>query len=567
MLSLRNSLHLDKLRWLFWLRWKMFLRGFTRASGRISYIIGTIFQFLFGLLIGGGVGVASYFAYHYLDAPANAEVLFLVLTGVYLLWLILPLFEFSVNEGLDISKLSLFPLTRWELMTSLLFSTLLDVPTIGLFLVLAAVVVGWAFSVPLALMALLTMLVFYAQVVGMSQLVLALLARTLQSRRFRDLTVILFVIFSSSCYLIQQFVFRGLASSNFLGALKNATFSPYLQWLPPGMAARAVQQASLGNWGASLAWLAGLVVATLVVLYLWQLVVERGLSSTEGGASTVRVRRQQERPVELSTGEGTVSIWRRLLPPQVLAIAVKDLKYYRRDPQLLGQLFQSVFSIVVLLVVTLLNTGGTNRLTFLGSWTVLIAPLYVFLALYTLSYNVLGIERQSLTTLMLFPVDPKRILWGKNLVVLCIGVVEVALIILLAAFLTGAWSYVLPAFAIGLAGIGVILGIGNFTSVFFPMQMRQIRRGFQSPGVNASTQNGCLRGIMSLATLACMLVVMIPVGLALVLPVFLNARWVWFASIPASLVYGAAIYFVVTALVAPRIIERTPEILAATPRE
>ncbi|HEV2655974.1 MAG TPA: hypothetical protein VGT82_13495, partial [Ktedonobacteraceae bacterium] len=68
------SIDSGKLRWLFWLRWKLFLRGFTRASGRISYIIGTAFQFLFGLLIGGGVGVASYFAYRYLDAPANAEV-------------------------------------------------------------------------------------------------------------------------------------------------------------------------------------------------------------------------------------------------------------------------------------------------------------------------------------------------------------------------------------------------------------------------------------------------------------------------------------------------------------
>ncbi len=567
MISLRNSLHLDKLHWLFWLRWKMFLRGFTRASGRIGYIIGTVFQFLFGLLIGGVVGVGSYFAYHYLDAPANAEVLFLVLTGAYLLWLMLPLFEFSVNEGLDISKLALFPLTRWELMTSLLFSTLLDVPTIGLFLVLAAVVVGWAFSVPLALIALLTMLVFYAQVVAMSQLVLALLARTLQSRRFRDLTVILFVILSSSCYIIQQFVFRGLASTNFLGALKNATFSPYLQWLPPGMAARAVQQASLGNWGASLAWLAGLVVVTLAVLYLWQQVVERGLGSTEGGARTVRARRRQEHPLVARTDGQTASVWERLLPPQVLAIAVKDLKYYRRDPQLLGLLFQSILSIVVLLVVTLFNTGGTNRLTFLGSWTVMIAPLYIFLSLYTLSYNVLGIERQSLTTLFLFPIEPKRILWGKNLVVLGIGVVEEILIILLAAFLTGAWSFVLPAFAIGLAGIGVILGIGNFTSVFFPMRMRQIQRGFQSSAANTSTQNGCLRGIMSLATLACMLIVLIPVGLALVLPVILNARWVWFASIPASLVYGAAIYFAVTALVAPRIVERAPEILAATTRE
>src|SRR5450755_427769 len=561
------SMHSDKLRWLFWLRWKLFLRGFTRASGRISYIIGTAFQFLFGLLIGGGVGVASYFAYRYLDAPANAEVLFLVLTGAYMLWLVLPLLEFSVNEGLDISKLALFPLTRWELMTSLLFSTLLDVPTIGLFLVLTAVVVGWAFSVVAVSLALLTMLVFYAQVVGMSQLVLALLARTLQSRRFRDLTVILFVILSSSCYLIQQFVFRGLASTNFLGSLNNAVFSPYLQWLPSGMAARAVQQAYLGNWGASLAWLAGLVVVTLVVLYLWQLVVERGLTSTEVGASTVRVRRRQERPLAVSSGAQNVSVWSRLLPPQVLAIAIKDLKYYRRDPQLLGLLFQSVFSIVVLLVVTLLNTGGSSRLTFLGSWTVLLAPLYVFLALYTLSYNVLGIERQSLTTLLLFPVDPKRILWGKNLVVFCIGVVEEILIILLAAFLTGAWSFILPALAIGLAGIGVILGIGNFTSVFFPMRMRQIQRGFQSSGANASTQNGCLRAVMSMVTLGIMIVVLIPVGLALVLPVILNVRWIWFASIPASLIYGAVIYFGVTAFVAPRIVERTPEILAATTRE
>ncbi|HEV2660958.1 MAG TPA: hypothetical protein VGU68_10170, partial [Ktedonobacteraceae bacterium] len=285
------------------------------------------------------------------------------------------------------------------------------------------------------------------------------------------------------------------------------------------------------------------------------------------GVSTVRVRRRQERPVTVSSGAQNVSVWSRLLPPQVMAIAIKDVKYYRRDPQLLGLLFQSVFSIVVLLVVTLLNTGGSSRLTFLGSWTVLLAPFYVFLALYTLSYNVLGIERQSLTTLLLFPVDPKRILWGKNLVVFCIGVVEEILIILLAAFLTGAWGFIFPALAIGLAGIGVILGIGNFTSVFFPMRMRQIQRGFQSSGANASTQNGCLRAVMSMVTLGIMVVVLIPVGLALVLPVFLHERWIWFASIPASLIYGAAIYFVVTALVAPRIVERMPEILAATTRE
>jgi ABC-2 type transport system permease protein len=557
--------HTDKLRWLFWLRWKMFLRGFTRASGRVTYIIGTIFQILFGLLIGGGVGIGSFFAYRYLPAPANIEVLFLVLTGAYVLWLVLPLFEYSVNEGLDLSKLALFPLTRLELMMSLLFSTLLDVPTLGLFLVLAGVVAGWALSVPLALFTLLTMLVFYAQIVGISQLVLALLARTLQSRRFRDLSVIVIILFSSSCYIISQLVARGLSSSNFIGALKNATFSHYLQWLPPGMAAQAVQQASLGNWGLSFAWLAALLVVTGVVLYLWQLVVERGLTSTEGG-STLKVRRHRVVTPAQAQAAST-GIWERILPAQVRAIALKDLKYYRRDPQLLGLLSQSLVTIGVLLFVTVINTGGVNRLTVFGPWGVMIAPLYIFLALYSLSYNALGFERQSLTTLFLFPIDPKRILWGKNLVVLGIGAIEIALVVVLAAFLTHAWGFVLPSFAVGLAGIGIMLGIGNVTSIFLPMRMRQMGRGFRTGGANASTQNGCLRGVLSLATLALILIVLVPAELALVLPVIFSALWVWIITIPLSVVYGAAIYFIVTALVAPRMIERIPEILAATTRE
>ena len=73
------------------------------------YIIGTIFEILFGLLIGGGVGIGSFFAYRYLPTPANIEVLFLVLTGAYLFWLVLPLLEYSVNEGLDLFKAGPLP--------------------------------------------------------------------------------------------------------------------------------------------------------------------------------------------------------------------------------------------------------------------------------------------------------------------------------------------------------------------------------------------------------------------------------------------------------------------------
>src|SRR6266487_2045025 len=216
-------IHRDKLRWLFWLRWKLFQRSFTRDKARI---ITTIVIVVFGLPFYGGIAAGTFLAYRFLPYPANAEVLFLVLTAVYLLWMVLPLFEFTVNEGLDVSKLMLFPLTRPELMVSLLFSTLLDIPMFGLILVFIAVVVGWAISLPVTLLTIVAVLIFYTQVVGMSQLVLAVLMRTLQSRRFRDLSIILIAVFSSSCYLIQQFVLGGTRIEHFYESLKSGSFSP-----------------------------------------------------------------------------------------------------------------------------------------------------------------------------------------------------------------------------------------------------------------------------------------------------------------------------------------------------
>ncbi len=555
-------LHADKLRWLFWLRWKMLLRGFTRDRGRV---IGLVLLLLFGLPFVIGIAALTFLAYRHLPSPANMEVSFLVLTAVYLLWAVLPLLEYTINEGLDISKLALFPLTRAELMVSLLFSTLLDVPTVGLLLIFAAVVAGWAISLPVALMALLTMVVFYVQVIGTSQLILALLMRTLQSRRFRDLSIILVALFSSSCYLFQQLALRGLGSERFLDHLEQQPFSPYLQWFPPGMAARTIEQAVIGNWGISFVWLGVLLALSVVILYLWQVVVERGLTTTESGGA-VRTRRAKEGPVALGREQSLrTGILGRILSSQAIAIAVKDIKYFRRDPQLQASFVSSVMSILILIVITFVNSSAEMRSTF-GSWTVLAAPAFTFFSLLVFSSNVLGMERQSLTELFLFPVEPRQILWGKNLVVFLLGLVEMSLLVLLAAFVSRAWNLVLPAFVVGIAGIGVILGCGNFTSIFFPQRMRQIRRGFSTTS-NMSSESGCLRAVMSMVMLLVTLVVLSPVVLAVVVPIFFHVEWIWSFSIPASLLYGTVFYYVVTALVAPRMLERIPEILEVVARE
>ena len=556
------AIHADKLRWLFWLRWKTLMRGYTRKP---LSIIGALFVLLFIVSLAGTIAVVSFIAYRILPSPANSEVLYLVLTAVLLLWIMLPLLEFTANEGLDASKLILYPLTRAELMASLLFSTLLDIPTIGLVLVLVAVIAGWAVSLPVTILASVTMLIFYIQVVGISQLVLALFMRVLQGRRFRDLSIIIIALFTSSCYLIQQFVLGGTRILHLYDNLRSASFSPYLQWLPSGLAARSITQAIQGNWGASIATLALLLVTSVLTLYLWQFVLQSSLSASEVGASArARGRRRQQTPaVTTAVQPAGVSIWERLIPPQISALAVKELKYFWRDPQLKAMMFQSVIYVAIFLVAPLLNPNSTR---FGGNgYVLLITPMIVILFMLTLSLNTLGLERQSLTTLFLFPVSPQRILWGKNLAVATLGIVELVVLISVGAFITHAWNYVLPVLIGGLAGMGVALGCGNITSVYFPQYMRQMQRGFRATG--QTSQAGCLRAAMSLAMLVVAGILLIPVALALGLPFIFQAQWIWCITMPLTLIYGLAFHQIATRLVAPRMLERAPEILAITTRE
>jgi hypothetical protein len=560
------NIHTDKLRWLVWLRWKMLLRGFSRSKGRVATILGTIFLLLAILACGSVVSVGTFFGYRFAPAPFNSEILFLVLTGVFIFWFIAPLMQASTNEGLDVSKLELFPLTRAELMISLLLSTLLDLSTILIVLVFASILAGWTTSILTFLMILLVLLVFYVMLIAVSQLVIALLSRMLHSRRLRDLSVLLAVLVSV-LGASMQFIVRGAVNENFLNLLRDGFFSQYLQWLPSGMAARAILGAVEGNWGSSFAWLGGLLVLSLVMLYLWQIVMERALTSAETGGGAIRTRQQARQAQVVAERVTEQAGWlSRLRSSQIVAIAVKDLKYFRRDPQLGAMIVQSLISVGVLTGVFLVNSsGGLGQIAHGNPWVVMIAPVYAGLALYSLTYNMLGFERQSLTTLFLFPIEPQRLLWGKNLVVGAIGLIEMVLIILVAAFLTQGWSMVLPAFAVGLACLGVILASGNLTSVLLPQRMRQARRGFQV--TQTSAEAGCLRSILSMVALFVMYIVLAPVAAAFLLPFFFNVTWIWAISVPATLLYGFLIYYYTTKLVAPRIVTNAPEILAQVAKE
>src|SRR5258708_22264272 len=135
----------------------------------------------------------------------------------------------------------------------------------------------------------------------------------------------------------------------------------------------------------------------------------------------------------------------------------------------------------------------------------------------SLFYNQLGLERQSLTTLFLFPVPPRRILFDKTLAVAMLGAPELVILELIGALLAHDWNIMWPTLIVGLAGIGIVLGGGNITSIFLPQRVRQIQRGMMASGSSAGNA-GCTRSLISMLMLLLTLILLVPVALALLLP-------------------------------------------------
>jgi ABC-2 type transport system permease protein len=199
-----------------------------------------------------------------------------------------------------------------------------------------------------------------------------------------------------------------------------------------------------------------------------------------------------------------------------------------------------------------------------GPEYVLIAPLTSLIVVLSFGLNALGMDRQGLQTLFLFPVKPLDILWGKNLFVGGLAAILGVNLTLITAAITGGWEYVPLALAGDFAAILTMLGCGNVTSVLFPFRWRQMRMGETS---TVSSENGCLRAIISMVSLAVTVVLLIPVALALLIPLALDHREWFVISLPLAVVYGAALHQIASRIIAPVLLRRAPDILAVTVRD
>jgi ABC-2 type transport system permease protein len=562
---------------LLWMRWKLTIRGYAR--GGTASIVGLVFMLVFLVPFIGGLAVITGIGYFSLSHGLAIQLLFGVLAALYVGWILLPLLQYTLNEGLDVTRLQIYPVTRAELMVGLVLATLFDIGTLGLIALYVPIVVGWSPTLVAGAFTVLALAFAFVHTIGISQLVLAALMGLLRSRRYRDISIVVFALLGASCSVGGQVVGRVLSFSG-AASVADIRIDGYLQFTPPGMAARAIELASGGQYVEALAWLGALAALVPVLLAVWALVLDRGITAAETAGSAPSRQRGRRRARAQATGdersngaavgeangvpsahipEATTARRRGLLSPAAMAVAGKDARYLWRDPQLRASLLSSLF----VLVVVLLPTFGTSREAQVSIPPVLFAPIPTLIVALNLSLNSLGLERQALQMLYLFPVRPLDVLWGKNLTVgaLTVGV-QVVLAVGLAAF-TGGWIFVPMAIAVGVAGTLVLMGCGNVTSVLLPFRVREMRMGRS----NLSSENGCLRAVLSMVTLFVAALLLLPVAAALIVPLVLQ-QFSWLAvALLVAVAYGAGLHQLATRLIAPLMLTRGPEILAVATHE
>jgi ABC-2 type transport system permease protein len=453
------------------------LRSSTGA--KVSFIVSTIFAalaaagtFLVFVLVRGQSGAVD----------VTAVIFTLFAFG----WLIVPLVAFGLDGTLDPATVALYPLRTRPLAVGLLGASATGAWPLANVIGLLGVIAGLARGGPGVLVAVVAVLLQVLFCITLARFVTTGLAGLLRSRRGKDLAAFL-VIPIFACYELFTQVVPRLAASGKLTASSFHGVDEWMRWLPPGLAAHAIQDASDGRPGIALARLA-LVAAAIVVLgWLWVRLLARALVSTDATTQSARVR-ASALPFARSGLRGTV--------------AARFWIYQRREPATLVTWGITAVIMVAVSVTALLHRGQNPG--------VLVASA-VFGAAFAGFFhsNAIGwsgpafiFESIALTSRR----NIRAYLSGHNIALAMIAVPLLGAVSFGLALLAGRPAYGFISLAVDLAGLGAAMAISSILTVAaaYPVSdragspMRRAADGYTAYGVLGTFGN--LIGVALAAT-------------------------------------------------------------------
>lgn len=552
---------LEQLRLLVWLKWRLMWRTFRRHK---SAAVGAVLAMVVFVPISLVAGAGCLAGFLLLD-PAPAEHLLRgVMLAAYLLWLLSPLFGYALTEDYDISKLFLFPVSPRTILAGTIFGSVVDLGVLVLLPMMAAVVVGftkslWGLPVVVAAVGL-----FLFHTLALSQAVVLSSAGMLRSRRARDVMVVLFPLLLTAFYVGSQMLPHRLAKVNWSRVLESRTWE-VVNYLPSGLAARAIGGAARGEYVSAVGFLAVLAAVAVGTLYAAGWLVELLYAGEEVGTRARRRKADMER--ESAIGErpegGQVSWLGRRLSPVVQAVADKELKYIVRDPYFKHMAMMMVYTLAVIIVVILRPWRGEGLTLEVGSATLWGASGFVMMMECQILFNILGTEGPAAGGLFMFPSSRREMVIGKNAAFFAaLSGVNFAVAVIMCALARE--LHLAPGVFVWMELATVMfIACGNPVSVYFPV--RVVVKGW---GVRRqSASRGMIQGLIYMAALGAAGCLTLPVLAAVVVPTYWISSFWLAVTIPVAVVYASLCYLVSLRVTGAGLLRREVEIAEALRRE
>jgi ABC-2 type transport system permease protein len=456
------------------------LRNALRSStgAKVSFILSTIFACLFA--IGAFIVLALL-----RGSSASVDLTTVMFTIVAFGWLILPILAFGLDGTLDPATLALYPLRTRPLVVGLLAASAAGAWPLANVLGLLGVTVGLAHGGLGLLVAVVAVVLQVLFCMTLARLVTTSMARLLRSRKGKDLAAFLVIpVFALYEFFIQ--VVPRVAAEGKITAASFTGIDSWLRWLPPGLAAHAIQDASSGRFGAAAARLALLAAIIVALGWLWIRALSRALVSVDTTTQASRVR-AAALPLARFGLRGTV--------------AARFWIYQRREPT---SLVYWVMTAVIMVVVSISSIVGRQAHASIVIASAIFGAGFVGY-FHADSVGMTGapfvIEALALTDRR----SLRAYFSGQNLALSVVGVpLLTAICFGLAAAVRHPGEGVLAA-AVGLAGLGAGLGLSDILTAVLPYPMvkrtgspmRQAAQGYQ-----ARAFGGVISSLVGVAALA-----------------------------------------------------------------
>lgn len=495
-------------------------------------IVGTIFSVL------GALSFLGLFAFLFVTlrvfAPETVPPAMVIIGVVTIVIWMLGSLLFQGSHQLAPERFALLPVRAKQLAPGLAAASSVGIGGIITIGWLLLSLIGWSISIPAMIAAIIMLPIALATCVLAGKTFSALLARAFASRKTRDFTtIILMMLLVTMGVWIQFGVVAAFEIGAHLDALERVI--GVLATTPFGAAFGVPLAVADGDWLMAAVRLVISIATVALLLWAW----------------TAQVSARLTNPIQLR-GSGTIrggGLLERMFPATPAgAIAVRSLRYRRRDPRMIINAIMLPFLPVFVMVVYGFNDVMPDA----------ILP-YLALFLPFMLASVVGMDlaydHANFATHLITGVSGRDDRAGRALAMGIIAVPAAVILVLGSAAIFGAWQHAVPALALTLSATLITLGIASWLGVYLPG--RAPKPGASPFGRGSS--GGVQAMLQMLATMTITSILLLPtIGLSIG---SLAVSWLTWLALVVGTGIGVATLIVGIRMGGNALDKRAPEVL------